>query len=658
MPTRTRSQQITHSAKSAFAWAAALLASACGNATSPAPPCEPACRPGFVCLRGTCVSACNPACAMGERCTSAGTCERETPVDAATDDVPQDSPTTLPDGETPDTLVPEDASIDVRSDVPMDSRTDATDANAIDVSMDVVGSDGGGALARPHSPLSGSQTTTRRPTFRWVNAAGSTSARVELCEDRACSMVIATIDGTDRAQPTAELRPGWVFWRVRARVGAALSDPSPTWQVLIPTRETMVDRSYGTVLDVNGDGLRDLAIGAFGAPAGAIQVAGNVLIFHGAVGGVAVAATTTLVGRESREFFGYTVGAIGDVNGDGFVDLGVGSRVDARGTIGALSVFLGGLTGVATTPLVRIEGINSNELFGASIHALGDVNGDGYADFGVMSSVGSAAMPSVFSVFYGGAGAPDRARSTALLGTTATDRFGLYAESLGDVNGDGYGDIVVGWEPRNVSRASVPVFFGSAAGIVTTPSIALEHPSGDARSDFGGGVAVGDLNGDGYCDVVVGCAGERRLYVFHGTSSSVSTRPTATLMQPSTVSVQRVGEEIAVVGDINRDGFDDLVVPGGNAVTPYFGNMLPQLQEGMSVRSSDTTFAERLGGRGDLNGDGFADILVGGTSFSRGSMNNVGAAHIIHGTAFGPSSTVTRRIEGAMALDRLGSSVH
>ncbi|MBL8679918.1 MAG: FG-GAP repeat protein [Myxococcales bacterium] len=623
-----------------IAIAVSVLTIHCAATPTPAP-CEPSCRTGFVCVRGACVSACNPACAAGERCTAEATCVRDVPADGG-DDV------TLSDAL--------DAGMDATTDTGV---LDATTGPIDVVVPDSTTSDGGSARARPLSPMSGSISTTRRPTFRWVNPAGATEARVEFCNDRACSDVITTIEATDRGRLPTELRTGWVFWRVRARVGGTLSEPSPTWQVWIPSRETMVDRSYGLVLDVNGDGLRDSIVGSPGSAVGALRSAGSAFVFHGAMAGVDPTPARRLDGTESTESFGTSVAAVGDVNGDGYGDIGVGSRVALRSVIGAVKVFLGGPAGVSATPVVSIEGVNSNEAFGERISALGDINGDGYADFGVFSALGGPREYGTLSVYLGGEAGPSRTAVAVLEGAARGDGFGGRAEALGDINGDGFGDFVVGHERYSFARARIPVFFGRASGVDTMPAVTLATPMMTIQMFFGATVAAGDFNGDGLSDVAVGASGTRVIYVYHGISGSISNTPTATLSPPMDISVSSFGSEMAAVGDLNRDGFDDLVVSvPSTALIPYFGNALPTLQQGMPVRSTERDFARTISGRGDFNGDGFADIVVGGPLFARGTESSVGVAHFIHGTMFGIASTSARRIEGSVAMDRFGWWVH
>ena len=134
----------------------------------------------------------------------------------------------------------------------------------------------------------------------------------------------------------------------------------------------------------------------------------------------------------------------------------------------------------------------------------GDVNGDGYADV-VVGARGYSSSTGRAYVYLGGPGGLATTAATTLTGEATSDYFGCSVATAGDVNGDGYADVVVG--ARGYSgqhRAGVRVSgWGGASGLATTAATTL---TGEAANDFfGSSVATaGDVNGDGYADVVVG----------------------------------------------------------------------------------------------------------------------------------------------------------
>ena len=268
-------------------------------------------------------------------------------------------------------------------------------------------------IPRPLAPLSGSVSGSRQPVFSF---AGPSSARVDICYDRACAHLLRSLDGADgRAQPDTALPAGTFFWRVVSR-----HRQSATWQLVVPSRESGLTTAAATVPDYNGDGRADIAIGAPGAGAGSVP------IFFGSFFGFSATADVTLTGGDQ---FGRAIAAVGDVNGDGYVDLAVASGGDP----GTVNIYEGGAAG---------------------------------------PTMGNALPPGAI-----------------------TTGFGATMASAGDVDGDGYGDVIVG------GREAAQVFLGSAKGMAVAPAFTLPgQAGGDARLVQG----PADVNGDGAPDVYVG----------------------------------------------------------------------------------------------------------------------------------------------------------
>ena len=171
---------------------------------------------------------------------------------------------------------------------------------------------GGNDALRLRAPLSGSVSGSRQPVFSFMP---EDSARVDICYDRACAHVLETLDGHDgEAQPETPLPAGTFFWRAVTHKQA-----SATWQLIIPSRESGLTTASATVPDYNGDGLADVAIGAPNDDDGSVPV------FFGAFSGPDFTPDVTLTGGAA---FGRSVAAVGDLNGDGFVDLAVASGSD------------------------------------------------------------------------------------------------------------------------------------------------------------------------------------------------------------------------------------------------------------------------------------------------------------------------------------------
>ena len=332
----------------------------------------------------------------------------------------------------------------------MDAPVVISDAGTADVA-DAISAAGTGDAAAPIlvAPLSTATVTSRRPTLRWTLASGTDGAHVLICRDRACASPVLSFDAAGKSgAPSADLPSGMLFWRAYGRSNGVTGQlATPTWQFLVGARTAPVDTSSGTTLDVNGDGYADVITGEmlFGDGGGAPGLA---QVFQGGPSGLGSSPATTLSAPVDVANFGYSVASAGDVNGDGFADVVIGTRVGERAY-----VYLGSATGLASSPAASLVG-------------------------------------------------PDGIQAS----------FGLPVASAGDVNGDGYADIIVGAfngnkppGPTAIGTGRAYVYLGSATGVAANPAVTL---TGQATgSGFGWSVASADVNGDGYADVIVGSAG-------------------------------------------------------------------------------------------------------------------------------------------------------
>ena len=257
--------------------------------------------------------------------------------------------------------------------------------------------------------------------------------------------------------------------------------------------------------DVNGDGYADVIVGAKDYTWG-VYDGGAAFVFLGGAAGIAngnsLAAATRLESNEESSYFGESVAGAGDVNGDGYADVIVGAPYYTSGGAdkGAAFVFLGSATGVAdgnpATAATRLESNEESSYFGGSVAAAGDVNGDGYADVIVGSRLhdigtGMLYAPNVGAayVFHGGtAGIADGDPSTATYLSyprQASSNFGVSVAGAGDVNGDGYADVIVGADRFGVTAAGAAyVFHGSVEGIIVcrAPSYRIKQMPASAEA--------------------------------------------------------------------------------------------------------------------------------------------------------------------------------
>jgi len=420
---------------------------------------------------------------------------------------------------------------------------------------------------RPMAPLSTSRVTSHRPT----------AATIDVCLDRACSdraIPSVTVAGTQYT-PAADLPPGMLYWRLHSAADPTAT--SPVWQFLVGARSAPVDTSWGTTLDVNGDGFADVVVGT---------TTGAYLVMGSAAGLSTVPAAQFSRMGSAVPLGAAAVASAGDVNGDGYADLVIGNP--AFGSDPSLPsvayIYFGGPNGVRATPdMVLSDPTGNDALFGSSVLGAGDVDRDGYADVIVGNE-------STYYLFSGGPTGPGPIPSRLCDGRRI---------AVGDFNGDGYADRVC----ENVAFLGGPDGGTSTTLPVTVYAVSL----------------AGDVNGDGYADIVVGSAGNRldgNVSIYMGGPKGLDPTPTASLEGSDD---EGLGACVASAGDVNGDGYGDVVVCPGNVVISssvflYFGSSeglvtTAPLLLTQTVQPTDGAMVAAAGG--DTNGDGYADVILG-----------------------------------------------
>jgi hypothetical protein len=331
--------------------------------------------------------------------------------------------------------------------------------------------------------------------------------------------------------------------------------------------------------------------------------------------------------------FGSSV-AVGDVNGDGKTDVAVGAPWEHVGTPTSGRAFVFSGAGGAAL-LYTLDTPNPREAgsFGSSL-AVGDLNGDGKADIAVGAPGEGVAVDEGRTYVFSGDGG-------TLLYTLLMPNPQPYASfgsalAVGDVNGDGKADIAVGAFDEdvgaNINQGRVYVFSGADGALLYT----LDTPNPQATANFGTSLAFADLNGDGAADILVGAPGETvagldrqgRAYVFSGADGTLI----RTLAAPPGTGGD-LGKSVAL-GDTNGDGTPDPIVGslGGNGQTLIYsgldGSLLRDLHE--PKPDAGTDFGASLA-VADVNGDGYADVIAGADERAVGGYSAQGAAYAFSG---------------------------
>lgn len=500
---------------------------------------------------------------------------------------------------------------------------------------------------RPIAPTSTSIVTSRRPNLHWALASGTDGARVQICRDRACTMEITAFDaaGTS-AVPASDLPPGVVFWRLFGRSsGGTGTNASPTWQFTVGARSaTAANTSSDTVLDVNGDGLADLAVGAYGASSSA----GRVYVHRGSAGGVVSTATSTFRGGMAGGYFGGGLASAGDVNGDGFSDLIVGAQLEDDSD-GAAYLYLGGTGGLPAVASARLAPPALHAYFGSRVTSAGDVNGDGYGDV-LISAHGVGQV----HLYLGGASGLPATPSSTLADGGSVVVFAR-ATASGDVNGDGFSDVVV---QGNATPPRIYIFHGGAVGLPANASRVLPTPE-TGFSSFGASITAGDVNGDGYADVLVGSPSTNdytgAAYLYLGGAAGLATTPALSLTGPD--GRRGYFGNTLLLSDLNDDGYADIVV-GANQFGDATGRVYIYRGGSGALATIPDIVLLSPDGEGsqfgvaahaaDFDGDGHADLVIGALQFG----NLTGRVYVYRGRVGGIPTTPTLTLD---APDGVGS---
>jgi ankyrin repeat protein len=362
---------------------------------------------------------------------------------------------------------------------------------------------------------------------------------------------------------------------------------------------------------------------------------------------------------EPNSSFGGII-ACGDVDGDGFDDILIGAPF-YNNKRGQAYLFYGGPDMDTTADLI-FEGENEGDWFGNGI-ACGDIDNDGYEDIVIAAGCYGEKRGRAY-LYWGSDRKSMDSHPDKIFDEERDAQLGAIYPAVYDIDNDGYDDVIVpACHPGNkTGRAGrVYLYYGNKKESMDTSYDLIFRPE-DPEYNFGYGLSCGDIDGDGYGDIVIGgMAKQGAAYLYYGGSKSDMDAKADVIFRSQSEGYDRFGGGVWCV-DQNRDGYDDIII-GAPGFNDWQGRAY--LFYGSSKRNLNTdpdmTFDGEVEGSyyngpvpvvcGDIDGDNVNDLIIGANRFRQG----VGRVYVYWGKELaGPNPKPGRILTGEHPMDAFG----
>lgn len=496
----------------------------------------------------------------------------------------------------------DDGSVDAMTDGAMDGSVDVSLAEDVVVQTDS-SEDGGsqtgpagtplglcaGARAigstalgvRPSLPWSNTTLTGQRTVFQGHIEAGWTDLRIVVVDNGTDTVVyserVPSSAGRIDHNPSAAVRfaNGSYRWMLCAIDAGRQLKHSAEWRFRVSGTHVSMEGRAGMIpllTDMTGDGYPELVVGAPSTANGG-SLRGVARVFsYGSMGMVSgVQSSLAMAGASDDARTGYNVAMLGDVSGDGLADIAVASPTETvTGMLlaGRVQLYRGRMDRAAPTQMSStLRGSAVNEGLGYVVAGLGDINGDGIDDFALGAPTALSDRGRV-QLYLGAPSGGSVMLLQTIEGSRPSDAFGWSIAGVGDINGDGLNDIAIGalrGDATTTDAGSVSIWLGQRTGTLPmAPAQSIGPPAtATMASDFGYAVSgAGDVNEDGYADLLVGSPNEGRAYLHLSNGTTLSTTPSPADF--SGASVARYGRVLLGGLDLNADHHADLVIGAPN----------------------------------------------------------------------------------------------